>query len=149
MPIVFSEIVSQTNQQGGTIAVVESHRDHRGRIYPHSYTAAAGLDIYDVLAKRAIYFGASIDEQEAAELEANNFEMPLSQIEFLIRFTDEERAATHEKRRTDAQVEDAWGFVMAAVNGIHLNNPLTIKLLMVLEAKQIITAERRQIIGTR
>ncbi|ARO88161.3 hypothetical protein EBAPG3_010445 [Nitrosospira lacus] len=147
MPIVSSQIISQSVQVDGRTDVLERHTDHNGVDHDCPYTAAVGLDINVVMTLRAQNIGARIDMLELAEAEANNFELSLSQVEFLKRFTQKERTDVNVAKRTDAEVEDAWNFVMAAKNGIHLRNPLTIGMLALLEAKLLLDPGRKEIIG--
>ena len=147
MPIISSQIVSQTPQVDGRVSVTERHTDHNGADHDVSYLAAADMDIYAVLSARAAKMGAEIDRREAVEAESNNFEIPLSQVEFLKRFTQLERKAVYEAKRTDSEVEDVWNFVTTAVNGIRLSNPLTIYGLSLLESKGLIAAGRAAEIG--
>lgn len=148
MPIISSQIVSQTVQIDGRKSVTEQHRGHNFVTYEVNYIADADLDINAVLAARAIAIGEEIDRRELIAIEAAKFELPLSQIEFLKRFTKEERTAVYQAKRDDVEVEDVWNFVMAAKDGIHLGNPLTLYGLAVLEAKGLIAVGRAVIIGT-
>lgn len=142
MPIVSSTILSQNEQVDGRTAVTERHTDHHGHEYDISYIAAIGMDIYAVMAARAIAMGADIDAQEAQELESHNYAIPLSQIAFLKRFTATERTDVYVAKRTDAEVEDVWNFVLLAINGVYLNDPVTIAGLDLLETKELIGVGR-------
>jgi hypothetical protein len=148
MPIVTSIILSQNQQIDGRTAVTERHTDHNGQDYDIDYLAAIGVDIYAIMAARAIALGADIDAQEAQELESHNYEIPLSQIAFLKRFTATERTAVYVAKRTDAEVEDVWNFVLLAINGVYLNDPVTIAGLALLETKELIGVGRAVEIGT-
>lgn len=148
MPIVSSQIISQVTQADGRVSVTERHTDHTGVDHDVLYLAAADMDIQEVLDLRAQKMGAEIDRREAAEAESSNFEIPISQIEFLKRFTDVERKAVYAAKKTDVEVEDVWNFVTTAVNGIRLSNPLTIYGLNLLESKGLIAAGRATEIGS-
>ncbi len=106
------------------------------------------MDIYAVMAARVTAMGANIDALEAQELEAHNYEIPLSQIAFLKRFTATERTDVYVAKRTDAEVEDVWNFVLLAINGVYLNDPVTIVGLALLETKQLLGVGRAVEIGT-
>lgn len=147
MPITSSRIISQTPQEDGRILVVERHTDHYGTEHDVQYLAAADLDLEAVLVARGANIFAAIDMRDAVEAEAHNFELPLSQVEFLKRFTPQERQNVYVAKRTDEQVEDVWNFVMAAINGIYLNDPVTVGGLALLEAKGLIDAGRAAEIG--
>lgn len=142
MPIVSSIILSQTQQVDERTAVTERHTDHHGHEYDISYIAAVGVDIYAVMSARAIALGADIDALEAQELESHNYEIPLSQIAFLKRFTATERTDVYVAKRTDAEVEDVWNFVLLAINGVYLNDPITVAGLDLLETKGLIGVGR-------
>lgn len=147
MPITASQIISEAIQADGRTLVRERHTDHLGVVHEQEYLADVGLDIQWVLKQRATNLGAAIDQREAVEAEANNFELSISQIEFLKRFTVRERVDVNVAKRTDAEVEDAWNFVLAAVNGIRLRNPLTVQMLALLESKAILGPGRKEVIG--
>lgn len=147
MPIISSQIISEVTQADGRISVTERHTDHNGADHDVLYLAAADMDIQAVLSARGAKMGAEIDRREAVEAEASNFEIPLSQVEFLKRFTQLERKAVYEAKRTDSEVEDVWNFVATAVNGVRLSNPLTIYGLNLLESKGLIAPGRAAEIG--
>src|SRR5688500_13114432 len=123
MPIISSQIASQTVQIDARTAVIERHRDHNGVDHDVSYLATVGMDIEAVLSARAIKMGAEIDRQEAVEAEANNFELPISQINYVRRFTTVERHAIYSAAKTNVAVEDFWNLLLLAKNGVHLSAP--------------------------
>lgn len=106
MPIVSSQIVSATVQASGDRSVHERHTDHNGRTYDVSYFAPASMDIAAVLAARAANIGAEVDAREAVAAEAANFELPISWIDFIDRFTAQERIAVRAARLVDPMIDD-------------------------------------------
>jgi hypothetical protein len=106
MPIVSSLIVSATVQASGDRSVHERHADHAGRTYDVSYFAPASMDIGAVLAARAEKIGAEIDAREAVAAEAMQFEMPVPWVDFIDRFTAQERIAVRAARATDPIIDD-------------------------------------------
>lgn len=147
MPIISSVIKSRTVQADGRIQVTESHTDQHGVVYDIKYTASSEADINDILLARGEALGLELDRREAIITEAHKFDVPLSQIEFLKRFTSAEHVGVNIAKKTDPEVEMVWNYVMAAINGIYLSDPVTVGGLMLLEAKGLLEPGRKEVIG--
>lgn len=152
MPIVSSQIVSQSVQQDGTTLVTERHADHTGRDYTHSYYAQPGADLDAILAQRANNLGAEIDKREYEAAEALNFVIPLKKDEFRNLYTAEEQAAVslfYETYLTNTNLTDAQKAQIAAgiqyyrdVTSIYLTHPLTIASVQMHETLGLIAPGR-------
>lgn len=106
MPIVDSTLRDNTLQADGTRNITERHTDHAGRTYDIVYNCPLGVDPVQVLAARAVKIGAEVDARDAAEAIAANFELSISWVDFIDRFTVQERIAIRATRATDPVVDD-------------------------------------------
>ncbi len=106
MPVISSQIVSTSVQVDGRSLVKELHIDHTGKPYEVEYLAEAGLDVADVLALRGENIGAGIDARDAAIAEAANFRVPITKIQYIRRFTSEERQAIDAAAQANASVRE-------------------------------------------
>lgn len=147
MPIITSQIISQSVQVDERILVKERHIDHLGVVYDYEYSAAADLDTVAVLSARAENLGTEIDRREAVLAEAVNFELPISQVDYARRFTATERQAIYTAAKTNAAVEDFWNMLLLAKNGVHLSAPEVMGGLILFEQAGLIGAGRAAIIG--
>jgi hypothetical protein len=135
MPIITSTYTLDDQPQAdGRCYVHEIHTDHRGRIYTAEYLAPAEWDYEHTLATRAANIGAEIDRREAAELEAANFQLPVSKWDFLQRLTPTEVVACLALRDTDPQARYAL-YVLENVPDITLGNPVVAELLTYFESQ--------------
>lgn len=87
MKIIASEIRNVSTSENGTRTVTEAHTLANGEINLHTYLANAELDIDAVLAARVANINAEIDRRNAALVEANNFEIPLTRLDIIRRIT--------------------------------------------------------------
>jgi len=87
MPIISSTVESKQLQADGTYLVVEQHVDEEGRKYAQVYNAPADIDTDAVCIQRGILLGAALDKALAQEALAANYEIPLTTIKILKRFT--------------------------------------------------------------
>lgn len=91
--IIESRIKSQSNQQDGTILVVEEHELSDGRIVTQPYYAQTEADIQPILQARASKIQAELDAKARIEAEASNYEIPLTKAEFRDLYTLAEQGA--------------------------------------------------------
>jgi hypothetical protein len=147
MPIVSSLIVSQVPQVDGRISVTERHRDHNGVDHDVVYLAPADMELDAVLSARAIKMGAEIDRREAIEAESLNFELPISQVNYVRRFTTTERHAIYAATKTNVEVEDFWNMLLLATGGVHLSAPEVQAGLQLFEQAGLIASGRAAVIG--
>ena len=147
MPIVSSQIVSSSVQVDGRLLVKERHVDHNGKTHEHEYLAAIGLDVDAVLTARAANIGAAIDMRDAVEAEANNFEIPLTRIAYVRRFTSVERKAIANAAKTNDSVGEFWNMLSWADGGIHIKSPEVQGALQMFETAGLIGVGRAAVIG--
>lgn len=148
MPIVNSIIVSSQLQADGRSYVAERHTDQNGKTYDAVYLADSGMDTAAVLAARAANIGATIDAAAAVEAAAQGFEIPLTERQFLGRFTVAERVAIRNAAKTDDVVVDFLD-ILAKSGGVYRNAPLgqtTIDGLNYLVSKGLLTSDRPAVI---
>jgi hypothetical protein len=123
MPIVNSTILSAVPQVDGRISVHEQHTDHNGKTYDVVYLADPDMDINAVLMARAENIGKEIDARAAIEAEAQNFEIPMTERQFLRRFTVAERVAIRNAAETDPVIADFLDF-LSKPGGVYRKPPL-------------------------
>lgn len=141
MPIVSSALLTDTLQADGSRSVLERHTDHHGKTYEVQYFCAPGLDPQTVLTSRARAMGAEIDAREAAEAEANNFEVPLTRKQFLDRFSAAEYAGIKAAVEINATLDFYWQKLMVA-ESVYLTNAETVAGVNLLEQAGLIAAGR-------
>lgn len=149
--IVSSEIIIDTND-GATRSITEQHTHSDGTTQLHSYITDMSLDVDLAMALRAQKMNAVIAAREAAEAEANNFEVPLFKSEFRDRFTDAEQAAISEFNATFASNPNLTAEQIASIRAgldyyndagrIYLSNPKTIAFVQMYEALGLMGAGR-------
>lgn len=144
--ITLSEFRDKTTQADGSVNVVERHMDSDGKVYEFSYNAGASLNLDLVLANRAERINAELAEKANAESVALQGELPISKLEFLARFTSDERIAVRAAAKTDGVIEDFME-LLKITDVIHLNHPMAQQGLAYLVSIGILTAERAELIG--
>lgn len=147
MPILSSQIISSSTQVDGRSLVKERHVDHNGKPHDYEYLAAIGLDVGAVLAARAANIGAEIDMREAVEAEAGNFNILLTRIEYVRRFTVIERKAIATAAKTNDDVDDSWNMLGWANEGINIMSSEVQGALQLFETLGLIASGRAAIIG--
>lgn len=147
MPIVSSQIVSSSVQVDGRSLVKERHIDHHGVTHEKEYLADVGLDVEAVLTARAVNLGAALDMRGLVEAEAVNFEVPLTRIQYVRRFTSAERKAIAATAKTNDDVAEFWNMLSWADGGIHISAPEVQSALQMFEQAGLIGAGRAAIIG--
>lgn len=123
MPIVSSTILSAVPQADGRISVQEQHIDQNGKTYDVVYLADPAMDINAVLDARAVNIGKEIDARAAVEAEAQNYEIPMTERQFLGRFTVAERVAIRQAAATDPVIADFLDF-LSKPGGVYRKPPL-------------------------
>lgn len=88
-------------QADGRIPVVETHTDANGKTYSFEYLAAPAHDFQTTLNERAARISAALDARADAVAEALNGYLPITKLEWLARFTPEERIAVRTAAKTD------------------------------------------------
>lgn len=146
MPILTSTYEMGPTQADGRAYCTETHTDHTGRKHTIEYLADVGFDCETCLALRAERLGAEIDRREAAELEANNFVLPIAKIDFLRRMTPAERVACRTLAKTDPIAEDFMNMLDMADN-IVLGNADLMAGLSYMESMGCLETGRAQEIG--
>lgn len=106
MPIIDSLLRDNTLQADGSHNVTERHTDHAGRTYDIVYNCPVGVDPLQVLSVRAAKIGAEVDARDVAEALATNFDLPISWVDFIDRFTPQERIAVRAARLVDPMIDD-------------------------------------------
>lgn len=147
MPIVSSQIISSSVQADGRALVKERHRDNNGVDHDIEYTAAVGMDTGAVLAARAQKLGVALDMRDAVEAEAVNFDIPLTRIAYVRRFTSAERKAIATAAKSNDDVAEFWNMLSWADGGIHISSPEVQSALQMFEAAGLVGTGRAAIIG--
>lgn len=142
MPIITSSYNLEEPQIDGRSYCNEIHVDHTGLEHKIKYLADAGLDVNAVMQQRAIALGAAIDMRERVIAESVNFEIPLSQREFLDRFTVQERISVRQGAKTDPVIEDLLDYLNGG-SVVYRNNPATGSGLDYLISVGILIATRK------
>lgn len=139
-------------QQDGRIRTRETHLLSDGRDFVFEYDRAVGVDANTVMALRAARINAEMAAREAAEIEANSGEIPLTKYQFRQRFTSAERMAidgfnstfetngaltTEQKASIRTALED-----LAASQAVYLTNASTIAGVQMYEALGLIAVGR-------
>ena len=104
--IINSEIISVTTQLDGTRSVHEQHTASNGTKYDFTYFATDEMNVDLILQDRAENLNRDLQQREQAKLQAGNFKINLSKLEFLRRFTAEERIAIRTRGKTNPIIED-------------------------------------------
>lgn len=112
------------------------------------YLASPGFDVEAVLLARAVNLGTAIDMREAVEAEASNFEVPLTRIQYVRRFTSAERKAIAAAAKTNDDVAEFWN-MLGWADGVHLSAPEVQSALAMFEAAGLIGAGRAAEIGAK
>lgn len=146
MPIVSSSIVSRSAQVDGRILVKERHTDSNGRIYEQEYLADVGLDIDAVLMARATNIGNALDARDAAIAEASNFRVPITRIQYIRRFTSDERQAIDAAAQVNAAVKEFMNMLSWAED-VDVGSPEVQYSLQMFEQAGLIGVGRAAIIG--
>lgn len=142
--ITSSSIVSTATQVDGRSYVIESHIASDGRDIRVEYLADVGLDTNAVLLQRAANIQADLQAKEAVDLAAQNYEIPLTPMQFLERFTLQERIAIRAQRASNPAIDDYLDY-LDKVSAIYRNPPLgqkTIDGLNYLVSLGLLTADR-------
>lgn len=146
MGIISSQIISQVVQGDGRTSVQERHRDHHGVDHEIQYLAAVGLDVNAVLTARAEKLGAAIDMRDAVEAEAANFEVPLTRMAFVRRFTSTERKAIAAAAKINEDVAEFWN-MLGWTQSVRVSAIETQTALTMFEQLLLIGPGRAAIIG--
>ena len=91
--IVLSEIVSESPQADGRVYVRERHVDEHGHEYTFESLLPADTDRNALLSARAEILNQQLASRAAIEKTVSVTTLPLSKLEFLRRFTPQERIA--------------------------------------------------------
>lgn len=142
MPIVNSQIKSESQQIDGRWLVHEQHTDANGVIYDHIYHAETNTDAtfrMSVCQLRGQNIGAELDSRQAAIVQATNFEIPLAPLDIMRRLSPSEWAAF--QTSTDQTVE-YFRAVFAKTTLVYRTDPLTVAGFDALITLGVLTAER-------
>ena len=149
--IVNSQIIIDTND-GTTRSITEQHTHSDGTTQLHSYITDMSLDVELAMQLRVQKMNAVIAAREAAEAEANNFEVPMFKAEFRDRFTDVEQVAISEFNATFTSNPNLTAEQIASIRSgldyyndagrVYLSNPKTIAFVQMYEALGLIGTGR-------
>lgn len=140
--ITSSQIISIKPQIDGRAYITERHDVSNGQPVIVEYLADAGLDINAVMSERASRIQADLQSREAVDLASAAYEIPMTEIEFLRRFTVQERIAIRNAAKTDDVIVDFLDLLSKA-NGIYRSSQSTIAGLDYLVSKSLITSARK------
>lgn len=145
--IVSSEIREATLQANGSFNVIERHTDANGKIYEIVYNAAADADLNAIMTARAAKIDADLAAQAAVEAEAQNYALPLTHLQFMTRFTMEERVAIRAAAKTDPIVDDFLELLKIS-DYIYPTHAMTQAGLAYMVSRNLLTAERAAEVGS-
>jgi len=145
--IVSSELRDVTIQADGSRNVVERHTDQNGKVYEFVYNAAAELDLNAVMASRAARIDADLVAQAAVEAEAQNYALPLTHLQFMTRFTMEERVAIRAAAKTDPVIDDFLELLEIS-DYIYPAHEMTLAGLQYMVSQNLLTSERAVEVGS-
>lgn len=144
--ITLSGFKGKTTQADGSFNVVERHLDSDGKVYEFSYNADASTNLDLVLASRAKRINSALADKATAESVAFHGELPISKLDFLARFTSDERIAVRTAAKTDGVVEDFME-LLKITDVIHPNHAMAQQGLAYLTSIGVLTSERAELIG--
>lgn len=140
--ITASQIVSTKPQVDGRAYVTERHTVSNGTDVSVEYLADVGLDVNAVMAARASRIQAELQAREAVELAATPFEIPMTEREFMRRFTVQERIAIRNLAKTDDVTVDFLD-ILSKSGGVYRGSQSTRDGLDYLVSKALITTARK------
>lgn len=146
MPIISSELVSDSPQVDGRRRVNELHVSDAGEQFTFSYLADSSHDSEATLAARAAEISGQLAVKAAALAEVVGTVLPLSRLEFLSRFTVQERITIRAAAKDDPVVED-FLFMLDVAGNVIPAHPTTQQGLGYLVSLKLLTVERSQEIG--
>lgn len=144
---IVSSTLEYTVQADGSKSVVERHTDSNGKTYDFVYFAPVDLDIEAVKNARATRISSELEAAAVAELEAQNGSLPLTHLEFMLRFTMEERMAIRSASDSDPVIFDFLELLKLSTY-IYPHHTLTQVGLGYLTSRGLLTSERATIIGS-
>lgn len=106
------------------------------------YLADAGLDVTAVMTARAAKIQAELQAREAVELAATAYEIPMTEREFMRRFTVQERIAIRNASKTDDVIVDFLD-ILSKAGGVYRGSQSTLDGLDYLVSKALITTTRK------
>lgn len=146
MGIVASTFAVGVPQADGRVYVRETHTDQDGVPIDVEYLADPGANFQAIMQARAANMSAEIDARLAVEAEARNYKLPLTRLEFLRRFTVQERVAARGLAATDPVVFDFLDLLSAALNVVPTDSDVQMGLGYLVSVG-VLTAERAREIG--
>lgn len=146
MAIISSTYKVGTPQADGRIYVDEIHTNDDGEQYTFSYLAEPNHDFQTTLHTRAARLNEQLVRRAAAIAQGSQATLPLSKLDFLSRFTPQERIAVRQASKTDPIVEDFLAMLDVAGNVVP-THPTTQQGLGYLVSQGLLTAERASTIG--
>lgn len=142
LTITSSQIVSTRPQADGRSYVTERHAVSNGTEVVVEYLADANLDLDAVMVARTARIQADLQSREAIELAAASYEIPMTEREFMRRFTVQERIAIRSAAATDNVIVDFLD-LLAKPGGIYRSSQSTHDGLNYLVSMSLITAARK------
>mgnify|MGYP000959158839 FL=1 len=145
--IVSSELRDVTTQANGSFNVVERHTDSNGKVYEFVYNAASDADFTAIMNARAAKIDADLAAQAAIEAEAQNYALPLTHLQFMTRFTMEERFAILAAANTDPII-DYFLELLKISDYIYPTHEMTQAGLQYMVSQNLLTSERAAEVGS-
>ena len=146
MGILSSSFAVGVPQADGRVYVRETHMDQDGTPIDVEYLADPAAPFEAIMQARAVNMGADIDARLAVEAEARNYKLPLTRLEFLRRFTVQERVAARTLAATDPVVYDFLDLLSAALNVVPTDPDVQMGLGYLVSVG-VLTADRAREIG--
>lgn len=141
--IVSSSIISRNPQEDGRVLITEEHIYSDGTSYRHTYLLEVGMDENFILSECAKAMGAELDLKAAQLALAMNYTLPISKVEYLLSFSEDETLAIQTASLTDKTVAQAM-VVLANTPYVYLNHPIVISSLAHFEATGLIGPGRKE-----
>ena len=146
MGILSSSYTVGVPQADGRVYVRETHVDQDGVPIDVEYLADPDANFQSIMDARAANMSAEIDAKLAVEAEARNFKLPLTRLEFLRRFTVQERVAARQLAASDPVVYDFLDLLGAALNVVPTDPDVQMGLGYLVSVG-VLTADRAREIG--
>lgn len=138
MPITSSFVLGPA-QADGRRYVTESHILDDGRTLVYEYLSDGVIDPQLILEERSVVINNSLAARAAARAVVEETSVPLTQFEFLSRFTTAERIAIRDRAKTDPIVEDFLDLMQQAD---YVSLPVAMPGLNYLASVGVLTIQR-------
>lgn len=134
-------------QADGRCYISEVHRDKNGKTYEFEYLAnPQSLDPQVVMKDRAVRIDAELTAQVRSEEESLRGTLPLTHLQFMLRFTLEERLAIRTAAKADPIINDFLELLTLS-DYVYPNHPMTRAGLEYMVSQSLLKQERADEVG--